>query len=81
MERYSLQDLATEIGVQSLSTMEKYRRLFLDPPEGRGRGRYYTTVHMDQARRLRELLHAPRTLEQIRAELRRPHVVRLPPRT
>jgi DNA-binding transcriptional MerR regulator len=62
----SITELADTAGVSRRAVRFYVARKLLLPPEGRGRGGYYTAAHLDQLRRIQELQRAGHPLEAIR---------------
>ncbi len=64
--RYGILDLVQLTGIPRRTIRYYVQRELLDPPRGAGRGHYYTRLHLDRLRRVRELQGQGRSLEEIR---------------
>jgi DNA-binding transcriptional MerR regulator len=68
-ERYSIGELSELTGLSRRTIHYYVQRGLLPPPEGGGRGHYYTPGHVERIRRIRAWQEEGRSLEEIGAAL------------
>lgn len=68
-ERYSIGELSELTGLSRRTIHYYVQRGLLPPPEGGGRGHYYTAGHVEQIRRIRAWQDAGTSLDRIKASL------------
>lgn len=66
-ERYSIGELSDLTGLSRRTIHYYVQRGLLPPPEGGGRGHYYTVGHVERIRRIRAWQDAGTSLDRIRA--------------
>jgi DNA-binding transcriptional MerR regulator len=70
-ERFSIGELSELAGVSRRTIHYYVQRGLLPPPEGGGRGHFYTAEHAERIRRIRSWQDAGRSLDEIGAVLSR----------
>lgn len=68
-ERYSIGEMSELTGLSRRTIHYYVQRGLLPPPEGGGRGHYYTPEHLDRIRRIRVWQDAGTSLDRIKASL------------